>query len=88
LEDIFIAHISGMDVFARALVAAGRILSASPYKKWRAERYASFDSGKGADFEAGGLSLEDLHAIALAGGEPAQISGRQELYEQLINQYI
>ncbi len=88
LEDIFIAHIGGMDVFARALVAADAILSCSPYKKWRAERYASFDSGKGAEFEAGRLSLEDLHALAAKNGEPSQLSGKQELYEQLINQYV
>ncbi|MGQ1891197.1 xylose isomerase [Thermophagus sp. OGC60D27] len=88
LEDLFIAHISGMDVFARALKAADRILSESDYKKMRAQRYASFDSGKGAEFEQGKLTLEDLRKIALESGEPALISGKQELYEQLINLYI
>jgi xylose isomerase len=87
-EDLFIAHISAMDVFARALKAADRILSESDYKKMRADRYASFDSGKGADFENGKLTLEDLRKIALETGEPAQISGKQELYEQLINLYF
>lgn len=88
LEDIFIAHISGMDTFARALVVADEILTQSPYRKLRAERYASFDGGKGADFAAGRLTLEALAAIGAAGGEPKQISGKQELYEALINQYI
>jgi xylose isomerase len=88
LEDIFIAHIGGMDVFARSLVIADKILSDSDYLKMRKKRYASFDSGKGADYEAGKLSLEDLYAIAAEVGEPAQISGKQELIEQLINWHI
>jgi xylose isomerase len=88
LEDIFIAHIAGMDAFARALVIATDILEKSDYKKMRAARYASFDSGKGAEFEAGKLKLEDLRNIAAANGEPKQTSGKQELYEQLINLYI
>jgi xylose isomerase len=88
LEDIFIAHVSGMDTFARALVIADRILNESDYLKLRKARYASFDSGKGAEFDAGKLSLEDLYAVAKEGGEPKQISGKQEMMEQLINCYI
>jgi len=88
LDDIFIAHIAGMDTFARALVAADNILTKSAYKKLRKERYASFDSGAGADFASGKLSLETLAGIGANGGEPAQISGKQELYEAIINQYI
>jgi xylose isomerase len=88
LEDIFIAHISGMDTFARALVIADNILTNSPYKKMRADRYASFGSGKGADFAAGKMTLEELASIGAAGGEIKPISGKQELYEALINQYI
>ena len=88
LEDIFYAHIGGMDVFARALLVATDILEKSSYKKIRAERYASFDSGNGAKFEKGELSLDDLRKIAMEVGEPAQISGRQEFYEMIINQYI
>lgn len=88
LEDIFIAHIGGMDVFARALLVANDILEKSPYKKLRAERYASFQSGNGAKFEKGELSLEDLQKIAYEVGEPAQLSGKQEYYEMIINQYI
>ncbi len=88
LEDIFIAHIGGMDVFARSLVIADKILTESEYLELRSDRYASFASGKGAEFEAGKLSLEDLYKIGKEVGEPKQISGKQELLEYLINQYI
>ena len=87
LEDMFIAHISAMDVFARALVVAEKILKESPYKKLRADRYASFDSGEGARFEKGELTLEDVREFAIKSGEPAQTSGKQELYEQLLTIY-
>jgi len=83
-EDLFIAHITAMDVFARSLLIAEKILSESPYKKLRKERYASFDSGDGARFEKGELTLEALRQIALKSGEPVQRSGKQELYEQII----
>ncbi len=88
LEDIFFAHIGGMDVFARSLKVADAILTQSDYVKLRKERYASFDSGKGKEFENGALKLEDLYAMAHSGGNPLQISGRQEFLENLINQYI
>jgi xylose isomerase len=88
LDDIFYAHIGGMDTFARALCIAADILEHSDYRRWRRERYASFDSDEGKAFETGKLSLEDLHKMALAGGEPKQISGKQELYEMLLNLYI
>jgi xylose isomerase len=64
------------------------ILENSSYSQMRKDRYASFDSGEGAKFENGDLSLEDLRNIALKNGEPKQISGKQELYEGIINQYI
>lgn len=88
LEDIFIAHISAMDVFARALVVADDILKNSDMLEMRKKRYASFDSGKGAEFAAGKLSFEDLREYAKAAGEPTLTSGKQELYEQIINLYI
>jgi xylose isomerase len=88
LEDIFIAHISGMDTFARALITADDILTNSDYKKMKAARYASFNSGKGADYANGKLTLEDLRNIAKEVGEPAMTSGKQELYEALLNMYI
>lgn len=87
-EDLFHAHIGGADIFARALIVADNILQKSDYRKIRAERYASFDSGKGKEFERGMLSLTDLRDIAAAAGEPATLSGRQEFLENLINRYI
>src|ERR1035437_1296993 len=88
LEDIFIAHIAGMDIMARSLEAAAAILEESPYKKMVSDRYASYDSGKGKEFEEGKLSFEDCVAYAKANGEPKQISGKQELYEAIVNMYI
>ena len=88
LEDIFISHVTGMDIFSRALIIADDILKNSDYLNMRKARYASFDSGKGAEFETGKLSLEDMYALAKSTGEPKQISGKQELLEQLINWYI
>lgn len=87
-EDLFHAHIGGMDTFARALLVADMVLQQSGYKKIRTERYASFDTGKGKAFEEGKLSLEDLRTYAIEKGEPATISGRQEYLENIINRYI
>ncbi len=88
LEDLFYAHIGGMDTFARALLVAYDILEKSPFQKMRKERYASFDQGAGKDFEEGNLSLADLARLAQEGGEPKQISGRQELFENILNHHI
>jgi len=87
-EDLFYAHIGGMDTFARALVAADNILTQSQYKSVRKERYASFDSGNGKAFEEGKLTLEDLRNFAAENGEPAVKSGRQEYLENLVNRYV
>ena len=87
-EDLFIAHVGAMDAMARALEAAAEILEKSPYKKMVSDRYASYDSGKGKEFEEGKLSFEDCVAYAKSKGEPKQISGKQELYEAIVNMYI
>lgn len=88
-EDIFIAHIAGMDAFARALEVAAEILEKSPYLTMLKERYASFDSGEGKKFEQGSLSLEDMRNYAIKSGkEPNPSSGKQELYEAIVNMYI
>jgi xylose isomerase len=88
LEDLFYAHIGGMDAFARSLIIADKIMQKSKYTQLRQERYASYDSLNGKKFENGELSLEDLCKLAVEGGEPKQISGKQELYENIINQFI
>jgi len=88
LADIFHAHIGGMDAFARALLVADELLEMSNYKQLRTERYSSFDEGEGKSYEEGELSLTDLSAIARKNGAPKQRSGQQELFENIINQYI
>ncbi|WP_350288053.1 xylose isomerase [uncultured Croceitalea sp.] len=88
LEDIFLAHIGGADTFARALLVADAVIANSPYEGLLQKRYASFKTEKGSDFIAGKLSLTDLYNHAKGYGEPKQISGKQELYENILNQYI
>jgi xylose isomerase len=88
LEDIFIAHILSMDTLARGLVIADDILQKSDIPKMKKARYAGFDSGNGAKFEKGELGLAELAALAADAGEPKKISGKQELYEAIVNQFI
>jgi xylose isomerase len=88
LEDIFYAHIGGMDTFARAVLIAQAILDDGEYSKLRKNRYASFDAGKGKQFEQGKIGLEELRSMALKNGEPKQLSGRQEYFENLISKFI
>ena len=87
LDDIFIAHIAGMDAMARALESAAALLEESPYKEMLRERYASFDAGKGKEFEEGKLTLEDVYAYGKEVGEPKRTSGKQELYEAIVAMY-
>lgn len=87
LEDIFIAHIAAMDAMARALENAAALLEESPMPKMVAERYASFDEGLGKKFENGELSFEEVYAYGKQVGEPKQTSGKQELYEAILNMY-
>lgn len=88
LEDIFIAHISAMDVMARALLVAVDLLENSQIPAMLSERYASYDSGIGKDFEDGKLTLEQVVDYARGNGEPKSVSGKQELYEAIVNMYI
>jgi xylose isomerase len=88
LADLFLAHIGGIDNFARALVIAHDLLENSPLSEARRKRYASFDRGRGQDFEAGRLTLGDLREHAAAVGEPVAVSGQQEWIENLINERI
>jgi xylose isomerase len=88
LEDMFIAHIGGMDAFARGLTIAHNILQNSKLGEFRKNRYSSFDSGAGADFEKGNQTLVDLRDFAAEYGEPEVLSGKQEWVENLINDYM
>ena len=87
LEDIFIAHISGMDACARALLNAVEIMENSPIPQMLKERYSSFDNGIGKDFEDGKLTFEQVYEYGKKIGEPKQISGKQELYEAIVALY-
>ncbi len=86
--DRFYAHIGGMDTFARALLIAADINENSPIPAMRAERYSTFASGHGLKFHNGEMSLAELAKLGSDNAEPAQISGRQELYENIVNRYI
>ena len=86
--DLFIAHIGGMDTFARGLLVAASLLEKSPLAASRRARYASFDAGPGRDFAEGRLTLAALRDHAAANGEPAQRSGRQEFFENLVNDHL
>ena len=87
LADIFYAHISGADTFARGLIAADKLLTDSSYSQLLSNRYASFNADAGLKFSQGKMSLEDLFAHAQKAGEPKQISGQQELFEMLLSNY-
>ena len=87
-EDIFHAHIGGADVFARSLIIADKIINESSYVSLLENRYRSFDNGLGKKFEMGELSLKDLYEIAHKNTDLKLISGKQELIENLINQYL
>ncbi len=87
LEDIFIAHISGMDAMAHALLSAAEIMEKSPLPGMLRERYASFDSGLGKKFEEGKMTFEEAYEPGKAVGEPRQTSGKQELYEAIVSMY-
>lgn len=87
-EDLFHAHIGGMDAFARGLKIAHAILEDGRLDQFVQARYASFDSGLGARIESGDVTLEELETYTLSKGEPATRSGRQEMLENLINDFI
>ncbi len=82
-EDVFIAHISGMDAMARALENAAAIIEDGTLCNMVKERYASFDAGKGKEFEEGKMTLEDAYEYGKKVNEPKLTSGKQELYETI-----
>jgi len=88
LEDLFIAHIGGADTFARALIIADNLLKNSPLPEMLRTRYKSFDTGQGKNFENGKLVLEDLYELAKENGKLKLTSGKQELIENILFNYI
>ena len=89
LDDLFIAHIAGMDAFARGLKAAAAIRKDGRIDAFVRERYRSWDSGIGARIESGKASFEDCEKHALAMGEVGELeSGRQELLESILNEHL
>jgi len=86
--DLFHAHIGGMDAFARGLKIAHAILEDGRWEAFRKERYSSFDSGIGAQIESGEVGFEELEAYTLRNGQPVTQSGRQEMLENLVNEFI
>lgn len=88
IEDLFHAHIGGMDAYALAFKIARAILADGVFEKFVADRYSSYDSGYGRDIEQGKIGLAGLEKIALESGEPKLVSGRQEYLENLLNTYL
>jgi len=86
--DLFHAHVGGMDLIARSLLIADKLRQHGELDGFLKERYSSFDSGKGKEFEEGKLSLADLRQVAIDLGQPEQRSGRQEYLENLISRFI
>lgn len=87
LEDLVMAHISGMDALARALLNAAEIIEKSELPAMKKARYASFDQGIGKDFEDGKLTFEQVYEYGKKNGEPKPVSGKQEKYETIVALY-
>jgi xylose isomerase len=86
--DLFHAHIGGMDAFARGLKIAHRIIEDGRLDGIIKQRYSTFDAGIGAKIEKGEVGFAELEAYTLSNGEPFIASGRQEMCENLINEYL
>ncbi len=87
-DDLFHAHIGGMDTMAKALLAAHAMLSERTLADVVADRYVGWNDGLGADITGGAVTLADLHERQLTGAEPAPASGRQEMLENLVARHI
>ena len=88
LEDLFLAHIGGMDAFAKGLETAAKILEDKNWKSLRDSRYASYESGIGKKIEAGETDFTELETWVMENGEPAPKSGKQEKFENLLRYYL
>jgi xylose isomerase len=88
LEDLFHAHIGAMDSFARGLKNAAKMIEDGRLAEIVKQRYAGWDTGLGAEIESGKAGFEELEAYSIKNGEPKLQSGRQEMIENLLNEYI
>jgi xylose isomerase len=88
LEDLFLAHIGGMDAFARGLELAAKLMQTAPFNDLKQKRYASFTQGDGLKFSQGQLKLDELAKLAGSNENLPLISGKQELLENIVNQYL
>ncbi|MEC8825650.1 MAG: xylose isomerase [Verrucomicrobiota bacterium] len=86
--DLIHAHLGGMDAFARGLKIADAIRQDGRLAEFVQNRYGSFDSGIGAKVESGACSFEDLEQFAMGNGEPTIASGRQEMLENMMNEFL
>jgi xylose isomerase len=88
-DDLFHAHIGGMDTLARALLVAADMLERRTLDRFRDERYAGWSDGLGAEILGGRISLADLETrVSEQDLDPHPRSGRQELLENLVNERI
>ena len=88
MEDLFHAYIAGMDTFAKGLLIADQIVSDGVFDRFVDERYASYSSGIGAQIVKGEVDFEALEAYAMGLEDIVNTSGRQEMLESMLNQYI
>jgi xylose isomerase len=86
--DLFYAHIGGMDAFARGLKGAARMIEDGVFQKTVETRYADWKKGLGARILKGEAGFAELEAYTLENGEPQTVSGRQEMLENILNEYI
>lgn len=87
-DDLFLAYIAGMDTFAHGLKVAAALLEDKVLEDFKANRYASYQEGLGKDIVEGKVGFKELEAYALTNGVKQNISGRQEMLESIVNQYI
>ena len=87
-SDLFYAYIAGMDTFARGLKVAARLIEDRVFEDFKEKRYASYKEGLGKDIVEGKVGFKELEAYALENGVTPNTSGRQELLESILNQYI
>ena len=88
-EDLLHAHIGGMDVCARGLMAAAKMIEDGVLTGYVAERYAGWDGEEAQKMLTGGYSLDDIaQYVESAGVNPQPKSGQQEYLENLVNRYV